>query len=314
MDLVGIAFEVIATCNSDCSFCYNVWKENSNYPHGQLSVEKIKELFDKVLRSVPTNSIYLTGGEPLLRKDLEDIVRYFVAKKVTVSVATNGVLLNERRAQSLVNAGVSQFEITLLSTDEETHNRLSGNPDGYRKACDAILNIKKLRRPLFIGFTATKENIEDAGNVMDLSFALCADGISVYRFVPTGKGLYNQNNLMPSISQINDALEILDGKSGQYKMKVYMGIPICANQLRKKLKNITMTNCQAGLTKFTIDYLGNLRLCEQNPNILGNLFEKDILSLVLSKEVREFRALARKANGDCPLLFRKENPAMAAAV
>jgi len=306
LDLIGLAFEVTQKCNSDCAFCYNIWKEDKNYPVGQLSFEKITKLFDAVLPSVLTSSIYITGGEPLLRKDLEDIVQYFSSKKFTVAIATNGLLLSQNRAESLINAGVNQFEVTLLSANEKVHNRLSGTLDGFRKACEAIVNVKKMKQKIYVGFTATKENIQEAEDVMDLSFALCADGMSIYRFVPTGKGLHHGEKFMPSIAEINDALEILDDKSEKYKMDVFLGIPIAPNQLRRKLRRIKMTNCQAGLTKFTIDCLGNLRVCEQNPKILGNLFEENFLSLMLSKEARRFRALAKKYKGGCPLLFRKE--------
>ena len=302
MDLVGLAFEVTKKCTYECSFCYNVRKSSKAYPQGELSLNQIRELFDKVLISVPTGSILLTGGDPLVRKDLEDIVKYFCSKKLKVGVATNGYFLDQERIRSLCDAGVSQFEVTLLSTNEVLHNTLSGNRNSYQRACEAIVNVKAMKRNVFVGFVATRDNIEDVSGVFDLAFALGADAFSFYRFVPTGNGLINRIELMPSISQINDAIEALDVKAGLYRMSVFLGIPIPRQQLRKKPLNIRITNCEGGSTKFTIDPLGNLRVCEQNPDIVGSLSDVNFLSLVLSKNVKDFRKLAKKAKGDCPLL------------
>lgn len=268
-----------------------------------LSLSRIRELFDKVLISVPTGSILLTGGEPLMRGDLEDIVEYFSSKNLKVGIATNGFFLDKERTRSLVEVGVSQFEVTVLSANEEAHDRLSGVQGSYQRACQAILNVKNLKKQAFVGFPAISQNIEEAPNVFDLAFALGADGFSFYRFVPTGKGSQNSHQFMPTVEQINDALGILDEKADILKMRVFLGIPVPLKQLNKKLKNIKITKCEGGLTKFVIDCRGNLRICEQNPDIIGSLFNNNFLSLVLDKKVRGFRKTVKDSHGNCPLLL-----------
>lgn len=279
-------FEVTTRCNNDCVFCYNVWKEDSKYPRKELSINEIKTLFDKVLLGVPTSSIHLGGGEPLLRSDLEDIVSYFKSKKLSVSVSTNGVLLSEERAKSLVEAGVNRFEITLLSSNRVIHEEMCAHPGSYDKAQCAIINARKFKAYTSVAFVATKRNIDNVSDVMDICFALGAQEFGFYRFVPTGRGLVNKEELLPSQDQLNAALEILDKKAKDYAIKVNVGIPMEPCILRKKLENIKLSFCVGGLTKFTVDCSGNLRICEQSPEILGSLFENSFLSLALSKRVK----------------------------
>lgn len=304
---ISLAFEVIAGCNSDCDFCYNVWKDGREYPHGELKLPQIKEIFDLTLFGVPATDVFLTGGEPLLRRDLEDIIRYFRSKKLHVSVCTNGLLLSEERLKSLIEAEAESFHISLLSHDKNTHNRLCRNPLSFDRACEAIVNIRKFKKPCHISFPATRQNIDSAGETMDLGFALGGNSFSIFRFVPTGKGAINSQEQMPSDAQLANALEVLDARMEKLGIPVFIGTPIAERVLKQPLKNIKLTRCKAGITKFTVDYVGNLRLCEQNPDILGNLSKKPFLLMMLSKQAREFRKFAKNktVGGDCPLLYWK---------
>jgi radical SAM protein with 4Fe4S-binding SPASM domain len=286
MNALNFMFEVTQSCNSNCKFCYNIWKENPQYPKGELSVLQIKALFDKFFVGVPTQSIFLSGGEPLLRDDLEDIVAYLKSKKLFVGVCSNGLLLTQERVKMLVDAGVDQFEVTLLSAKPDMHNELCGCATLFEHACEAISNILHYKVNMRIAFVATKLNIHSVGEVLDLSFKLGVKALAFYRFTPTGRGLINCSSLLPSQEQLNSALDTMDEKSAQLKIKINLGIPFEPCLVQKKPKNILFTYCQAGRRKLTIDSLGNLRLCEQDSRILGNLFRRNLAMLVLREKIK----------------------------
>jgi len=82
-------------------------------------------------------SIFLSGGEPLLRDDLEDIVVYLKSKKFLLGFALTGASCAEKN-KSLIEAGVDQFEITLLGADPNIHNALSVALHHLNRACEAI--------------------------------------------------------------------------------------------------------------------------------------------------------------------------------
>ena len=289
MSVLGFAFEVTQSCNCDCSFCYNVWKQNPRYPSGTLNLAQIKALFDIALVGVPVQSVFLSGGEPLLRDDLEEIVRYCKLRKLLVGVATNGLLLSQERAKALAEAGVDLFEVTLLSAQPKTHNELCHNEYSFERACAAITNALHCKVGVRVAFVATSLNIQGVGEVADFICTLGVREMGFYRFTPTGKGLANSARLLPTKEQLSAALNILDERSSRLKIKVSIGIPIEPCLLQKKPLHIPFTRCQAGKRKFTIDSVGNLRLCEQDSRILGNLFQQNVAMVLLKERIRSIR-------------------------
>lgn len=285
MSLLQLMFEVTQSCNCDCVFCYNVWKGHPEYPKGELPLSRIKNLFNNFFIGLPAQSIFLSGGEPLLRNDLEDIVAYFKSKKLFVGVCTNGLLLVPERIKTLINSGVDQFEITLLSADPNIHDELSGCRGSFERAREAISNILLYKVNLRIAFVATRQNIHYFGDVIDLGFELGVKAFAFYRFVPTGKGATHYDTLMPTEEQLNKAMVLMDEKSGQLNVKINLGIPIEPCILKKMPKNVFFTYCQAGSRKLAIDSLGNLRLCEQDSRILGNLFNQNLAMLMLKEKL-----------------------------
>ena len=284
MSMINLMFEVTQSCNCDCVFCYNVWKGKSEYPKGSLSLDQIKMLFDNLFIGLPAQSIFLSGGEPLLRDDLEDIVVYLKSKKLFVGICTNGLLLTPKKTNSLIEAGVDQFEITLLSADPNVHNTLSGCPVSFESACEAVANVLQYKANLRIAFVATRQNIHSVGEVIDCVAKMGVKAFAFYRFTPTGKGIANHDALMPTQEQLNNAMDVMDAKADQWKVKINLGIHVEPCLLKKNPKNIFFTYCQAGSRKLTIDSLGNLRLCEQDSRILGNLFQKNMAMLILKEK------------------------------
>lgn len=273
-----------------------VGSRKSEYSKGILGLDRIKKLFDNLFIGLPAQSIFLSGGEPLLRDDLEDIVAYLKSKKLFVGVCTNGLLLMLKRTKSLIEAGVDQFEITLLSADPSVHNSLSGCPASFERACEAITNVLQYKTNLRIAFVATRQNIHSVGEVIDCIAKMGVRAFVFYRFTPTGKGIANHDVLMPTQEQLNIAMDVMDEKADQWKVKISLGIPVEPCLLQKKPKNILFTYCQAGSRKLTIDSLGNLRLCEQDSRILGNLFQKNMAILILKEK---FTGQRRPLMEDC---------------
>ncbi len=280
---IHIMFEVTQRCNNNCIYCYNVWKDNTDYPKGELSLTDIKSLFDKLAGEVSLKSATLTGGEPLLRGDLEEIASLLVSKSIELSLATNAVLMDENRAKSLVDAGLKSFEIPLLSADGNLHNSLSKN-DAYDSACEAIANLKALDAAVTIVFVAMKPNISHFSDVAELAFALGADAIMIDRFLPGGEGAKNTGSLEPGTEELRDLVKNAGTAAQRYKLKIDFGIPLPGNLVDPNdFKDLRFATCGAGKYKWAVDSLGNLRLCEQEPCILGNLLDSQFPELKTRK-------------------------------
>lgn len=102
----SILFEITQRCNLNCMYCYNVWKDGCKYPEGELSTRDVKRVLAKIIEESGCKIITLTGGEPLMREDINEIVAFLKGKSVRINIITNGMLLTERVAKECIGAGV----------------------------------------------------------------------------------------------------------------------------------------------------------------------------------------------------------------
>ncbi len=294
-------FEITARCNSNCLYCYNVWRENRDYPRGELSLERIKKLFKKILAETTPAGLTLAGGEPVMRPDIFEIISFFQKNKIQTGLASNGTLLDENNIGRLVKSGVNYFEISLSSLNQETYSVLSQN-DKMEKIRSAILLIKKYRIPLTVSFIITKLNFSELEKVFDLCSAFSVNSLALNRFIPGGRGFKNRGKLEINRKELESVLKIANRKSAEYNLPVNITLPVESCVIRRQnYPRLNFGACVCGKYKWVIDPLGNLRTCEQNPRILGNLFKNSFLELSAKKEVGNFlSANAYKKCGACP--------------
>jgi len=264
--------EITPRCNSDCTYCYNVWKQ-CDYPAGELSGAGFVDLLERLIDETSPEGITLSGGEPLLHPDVCDIASFLAARHVGTGIATNGILLDEAMAGRLVDSGVGYFEISLPSTDGGTYGRLTRD-DRLGQVRRAILNVKKLGARLTVSFVATRLNASDVEDVIELGFAFSADAIALNRFVPGGRGLEHRSMLELSDGDLRSVLGRADAASREHGMAVNATIPVepCIVD-HADYPALGFGACVCGAGKWVVDPVGNLRTCEQNPAILGSLLD-----------------------------------------
>jgi radical SAM protein with 4Fe4S-binding SPASM domain len=282
-------FEVTGRCNHDCLFCYNVWKANDKEVPGELSLEQIDSLFDRLLGDTLIRGVTLSGGEALLRHDLSEIITGLTRKKIPVMISTNGALLDESTTKKMVEAGVKCFELSLPSL-EETTNKSLGCKTIFADAKRAMLNIKKYPVSVGAAITITRLNAADIAQVIDLCAAFSMDYAALNRCVPGGKSNDYLTKLMPSRDELEQVLQVAAQKSKQYGLPVNVTIPIESCLIdQRSYPQLNFGHCVCAEEKWAIDPVGNLRFCEQSPQVLGNLFKTRFSDLAKSKPVAAFR-------------------------
>ena len=137
----GIIFEVTPQCNFDCLYCYNVWKGDPDYPVEQLDTERTLAMLDRVIRQMRLRSITLTGGEPLLRRDLAQIVDFIHQRGISINMITNGSLVNDQVVEQY-RGKIQTWEIPLLSHRREIHNKLVRRENAFDKVTYAAATLK----------------------------------------------------------------------------------------------------------------------------------------------------------------------------
>ncbi|PIU56403.1 MAG: hypothetical protein COS89_06065 [Deltaproteobacteria bacterium CG07_land_8_20_14_0_80_38_7] len=290
MQRFNIIFEITERCNADCMYCYNVWKGSPTYPLGELNARQIKKLLKKVMREINLSLITLTGGEPLLRDDLVPIIQWIKRKGVDVNLITNATLLNEENIKRLIDLGVSMFEVPLLSYNRDIHNELM-QIKSFDSVTEAIVKIKKYNGHVVTVFVATQKNISDFENTAKIAYALGADGIMLNRFNAGGAGKENIDILMPSVEQLKQTLDIANKFVENYHMPISCSIPIQPCLIDASVyKNLTFGFCAAGTDQayYTIDSLGNLRMCNHTSEILGSLWDVSFQDLITGESANLF--------------------------
>ena len=255
-----------------------MWHESASEAQQDLSLSKIEKILNNISEVHDTKGVTFTGGEPLLRDDLPEIVRFCRLKGLKAALSTNGTLLSRGKVAELTASGIQHFDIGFTNPSHETRMAVT---EAARSDCTVTASICLHGR-----------NYRRIGVICEIAAALGADAIALNRFIPTGNGARNSSDLEIEIEELLHALEMANQtalKSGAY---IYTGIPVepCIASARE-FPGIVFSTCQCGHSKMAIDPGGNLRTCEQSKKILGNLLKNSLSELLQrnSSEISQFR-------------------------
>ncbi|MCX5785613.1 MAG: radical SAM protein [Elusimicrobia bacterium] len=153
-----IMFSVTNRCQCACARCAVQGGENAAGP--ELAGEEIKKLIAEAAR-LGAREVSFFGGEPLLREDLPDMIRFTRGLGLRATLTTNGLLLDGAAAAKLAEAGLNRAGISLDDPSPEVHDRERGVPGLWENAAAAARQLIKLGVPVDISFCATKDRLWD---------------------------------------------------------------------------------------------------------------------------------------------------------
>lgn len=320
--LQTLIFEVTQRCNHACLHCYNVWNGANGfetyptYPRGELDTSQTLALLAKALDETGCRHITLTGGEPLLREDLPQILGLLSRRRVMTTLISNGRLLNEERVVDLLERGVDLFELPLLSHRRETHDRLCSSPGAFDAVLAAMANVRYYGGQFVAVFVATRLNLPDLPGAIKLAVAFGARGLMLNRFNAGGRGRAHQAALSPSAEEIRRALVTANAASAELQFPISCSIPIQPCLVEPgEFPNLGFGYCAAGTDRayYTLDPLGNLRPCNHSPTILGNLLEEPFDDLIAGAQMAAFVKATPPFCDPCSLRERCQGGCKAAA-
>ncbi|MEF8878886.1 MAG: radical SAM protein [Candidatus Thermoplasmatota archaeon] len=286
LNLRNFIFELTQNCNQNCNYCYNVWKHN-DYPKGNLDVDDWKKIVLKLKEETKIKKISLSGGEPLLYPRIYELVNFIKEQNIVINLLTNGNLIDEKTAGKLKDK-IDIFEIPLISYDKKMHQELKG-VDDFDKVINGIVNIDNIDGKIITVFVATKKNIYDIKKTVEFGIALGSKGLMFNRINPACK---EHIELMPSKKQISDALIFLNNFSKKYNYPVSCSIPMqpCIVNMEYYPK-ISHGYCPSGDKRsyYTIDSIGNVRICNHSQTILGNILNESFSKIIEHNFVDKFK-------------------------
>lgn len=276
---IDLWIELEEACNLSCSFCYNPWRPHGRTPPAVLPRDALLAGVDQLQGRFRLRNVALTGGEPLLAKDLERVVQHFVSAGAQVVIATNGTLLTPQRSKSLATAGVATVQISLHSHVQETHDELTerrGSWLGAVRGIRAAVNSGIAVVPVFV---ATSVNVAHFPKFVEWCVDEGYRQVIFNRFTTGGMGTLNFDRLSPAPDDVVLALASANRVARTREAVIDLGIPVSLASLeageRDRIRSGSCT-AQGELRKLSIGPDGALRLCNHSADTLGGLLEGDV--------------------------------------
>ncbi|MBI1734111.1 MAG: radical SAM protein [Candidatus Rokubacteria bacterium] len=183
----SVSWNLTQRCNLECAHCYLSAFAGAD-TRGELSTDECRRVIDEIALVNPNVFLILTGGEPLLRRDLFDVAGYATEKRFTVVFGTNGVLLREREARLMRERGVLGASISLDSTDRARHDRFRHQPGAWDGAVRATKVLSDAGLDFSLHMSVTDWNVGEVPAMIDLAKELGARVLNFFFLVRTGRG------------------------------------------------------------------------------------------------------------------------------
>lgn len=187
-DLFLLALNLTRRCNLACAHCYLDAGTLKDGVAGELSVSEVCDILNEAAVCGPGAMIVLTGGEPLLRNDIEQIVEHGADLGLGMVIGTNGMALTESRVRSLKDAGTMGVGISVDSLEPASHDEFRGLDGAWHKTMQGIENCRKIGLPFQIHFSVTRQNVDELDAMIDFSRNVGAMVLNIFFLVCTGRG------------------------------------------------------------------------------------------------------------------------------
>lgn len=207
---INVYFEITIACDLKCKHCRaEAIPERS---HEELNFKEIKELADEIRQM--GSHLVISGGDPLKRDDLFDILEY--AKNIGLPVAvtpTTSPLATFEKIKKMKEAGIYALGVSLDGSNAETQDNFRGVEGTFENSIKVLKYAKELNIPVQVNTTFTKETFEEINNIYHLlenNFSPPVKRWSIFFLIPVGRGKELNH---PSQSEIKEILEFLYEKS-----------------------------------------------------------------------------------------------------
>jgi heme b synthase len=313
--LKWIAWEITRKCNLKCIHCRSS-SEIEVKGHPDFSTEEAFRIIDDIT-SYAKPVIVLSGGEPLVRRDVFEIANYGTDKGLRMCLATNGTLVTDDVCDKMKASGIKIVSLSLDGSTEDIHDDFRNQRGAFAGTINAAGLFKKHGIEFIINSSFTKRNQEEIPKVYNLAKELGATAWYMFMIVPTGRG----EELMNELISKDDYEEILEWHYRMEKDEKDMLVrPTCAPHyyrvvLQKskeegtKLERRTLKfstggakGCIAGQLIALIDVDGNVLPCSYFPKPAGNIKKESLKEIwensALFKELRDFKKYKGKC-GSC---------------
>jgi radical SAM protein with 4Fe4S-binding SPASM domain len=277
-----MSYNITRECNMKCSHCYiNATDEKLE---DELTTQEAKALIDQIYQ-VSSPLLILSGGEPLLRSDVYELIEYGSKKGLKMGLGSNGYLINDAVAKKLKAAGIATVSISIDSSIPAQHDEFRGVKGSWERAVKACKSLRKNGILVQVNTTLTHDNYDQIDDIMTLAESIGVENFHLFFLVPTGRGV-KLTDISPQ--KYEDMITNTFAKVHKHRLNVR---PSCAPQFMRIAKGMGLDmrqwirGCIAGMHYCRIYPNGDVTPCPYLPIKLGNIREQNFKEIWFNSPV-----------------------------
>jgi radical SAM protein with 4Fe4S-binding SPASM domain len=327
-----VSWNLTYRCNLACEHCYldaggTPLVGTANFAdRSELNTEECFRVIEEIAAFAPECVTILTGGEPLLRRDILEIVRRGAERGLWVVVGTNGVRITENVAQRLAEAGARGLSLSLDALDPDRHDHFRKVRGAWRNTVEGAEILNRAGLPFIVQTTAGSHNLGELEAIADFAHErLAAKVWNLYFLVPTGRGQFVSDMTPEQYDQVLASLYriqrkytgrmLVNAKCAPHYIKTVLEnsdgapSPLAGSGLSQGFSAIRTYSggaggCPAGTHYMGIRPNGDVTPCPYLPVFAGNLRKASLADLWSSSEL--FTDIRRRSSlggrcGDCEM-------------
>jgi AdoMet-dependent heme synthase len=288
-------------CNARCLHCSSGSTRRS--PE-ELTTAEAKDLMTQ-FAGIGVVDLAVSGGEPLLRRDLFDVIGYARDLGMSVGIGSNGGRLTGRQAAQLADSGINRFQVS-LDGPKAAHDRLRRWPGLFERVLDTIDTVAALGIRVHVCCTITRLNVDELEEFVSFLATRPIRRINFSRYVPTGRGtalLDLDDSRWRDVLQRCTALR--DAYFGRLEITTHLAQQILVDPCVGHMPGFI--GCQAAVGQGCVTATGDVLPCVLLPIPMGNIRRRPFVEIWRDSPVAanlRNRAELRGACGTCALRER----------
>ncbi|MER7969348.1 radical SAM protein [Streptomyces sp. NPDC096080] len=187
---LNVHWELTNLCNLNCVHCY----QQDDGPRRGLPRSDLLDTIARRIMDADVFEVTLTGGEVLLVPQLRDIVRHFNSHGLRPHITSNGMLVNDEKADWLAAADIT-FQVSLDAADPTRHNAVRRSPFAYQRALEGVTRLVERGVEVSFAYTAMPDNLEEIEGVLAVAAERGVGRVCVGEVLPEFGGAANRRRL-----------------------------------------------------------------------------------------------------------------------
>ena len=186
---IAVLAELTHRCPLQCPYCSNPL--DLSRASSELTTDEWKRVMEEAA-ALGVLQIHFSGGEPTIRKDLEELTRHAGKIGLYTNLITSAVLLNKARVERLADAGLDHVQISFQDAEPANANRIGNFKDGHAKKLAAGRLVREAGLPLTVNAVVHRQNLDNLPAIIEIAVELGADRLEVANVQYYGWALVNR--------------------------------------------------------------------------------------------------------------------------